>query len=199
MQTEVAPRESFQRRDRAIAGFVGLALGSIILPGLLGLWVNDCLRGRFLSRVFTHTPVASSPVPGAANPAVVNAPYGVVCDYFPGAWESLFAHLAMAAIFFGLGLLAAKWVRARPMLAAVGLGFVGMSAQLALTLFAYPDALRFDVTATDELGAEFVRSIRLEAIRMWLISCVIASAICALGAGYVLWRRRRAAGPVQAP
>jgi hypothetical protein len=199
LQSEVAPQQGSQRKSRPIVGFLGLALGSIVLPGLLGLWLNDCLRGRFMSRVFTHTPVASSPVPGAANPSVVKAPYGVVCDYFPDAWQVLLGNVAIAAIFFALGLLAARWVRARPLLVAVGLGCIGMSAQLALTLFAYPDSLRFDVNATDELGAEFVRSVRVEAIKTWLVSCVVASAICALGAGYALWRRRRAAGLVQAP
>jgi hypothetical protein len=194
LQTEVTPQEGSPRNGRSISGFVWLALGSLVLPSLLGLWLNDCLRGRFMSRVFSHTPVASSPVPGAANPAVVEAPYGVVCDYLPDAWQVLFGNLALAAIFFVLGLLAARWVRVRPLLAAVGLGCIGMSAQLALTLFAYPDSLRFDVKATDELGAEFVRSVRVEAIRMWLISCIIASVICALGAGYALWRQRRALG-----
>jgi hypothetical protein len=199
LQTEGAPQEVSPRNGRSLSGFFWLALGSIVVPSGLGLWLNDCLRGRFMSRVFAHTPVASSPVPGAANPAVVEAPYGVVCDYLPDAWQALFGNLAMAAIFFALGLLTARWVRVRPLLAAVGLGCIGMSAQLALTLFAYPDSLRFDVKATDELGAEFVRSIRVEAIKMWLISCVIASVICALGAGYVLWRRRRAVGRAQAP
>jgi hypothetical protein len=196
LQTEVTFQDGSPRTGRSLVGFLWLALGAIVLPSLLGLWLNDCLRGRFLSRVFTHTPVASSPVPGAANPAAVEAPYSIVCDYLPDAWQALFANLALAAIFFLLGLLAARWVRARPVLAAVGLGFIGMSAQLALTLFAYPDSLRFDVKATDELGAEFVRSVRVEAIRMWLISCIVAAVICALGAGYVLWRRRRAAGRI---
>lgn len=198
LQTEGAPQEVSPPNGRSLAGFLWLALASIVVPSLLGLWLNDCLRGRFMSRVFTHTPVASSPVPGAANPAVVETPYGVVCDYLPDAWQALLGNLAMAAIFFALGLLAARWVRVRPLLAAVGLGCIGMSAQLALTLFAYPDSLRFDVKATDELGAEFVRSIRVEAIKMWLISCVIASVICALGVGYALWRQRRAAGQVKA-
>jgi hypothetical protein len=198
LQTEGTLQDG-SRQGRPWAGFLWLALGSMVLPNLLGLWQNDCLRGRFLSRVFTRTPVASSPVPGAANPAVVEAPYGVICDYFPDAWQILLGNVATAAIFFTLGLLAAKWVRVRPLLAAVGLGCIGMSAQLALTLFAYPDSLRFDIKATDELGAELVRSIRVEAIKMWLISCLIASAICALGVGYVLWRRRSASGRVSAP
>lgn len=195
MQTEVTSAAVSAPRARPLAGFLCLALGSIVLPNALSLWLNSCLRGRVMSRVFSHTPVASSPVPGSANPATVNAPYGVVCDYSPDAWEALFAHVAMTVIFFALGLLIVRWVRVRPLLCAVGLGCIGTSAQLALTLFAYPDSLRFDVLATDELGAEVVRSIRVGAIRMWLIGCVIASAICAAGAAYALWRQRRASRP----
>lgn len=193
LQPEIAFRESSVPRFGPLAGFLWLALGAVFLPASLSLSLNSCLRGRLMSRLAEHEPVASSPVPGAANPVAVDTPYGVVCDYFPDAWEVLLGNLALAAIFFGLGWLAARWVRVRPLLAAVGLGSVGMSAQLALTLFAYPDSLRFDVLATDELGAEFVRSVRLEAIRMWVIGCVVMSAICALGAGYALWRQRRAA------